>query len=221
MISPNKMIGSLVFRTREALNKNEAFISKMKSYYYSQNCFVNDQFLLWHYPGTNNEISNALLEIGKHPNGSRIKFPSFLNFQPVRQEKQGSDTTIHYNLAIVGSVKSEWLTEQRENEVFEKILRPVYEEFMRQLQGSRYLKNGYGLPGHTYYEIFTTGESSGEIIKRYGDNIDAIEIHNLVVDLKTRLCKSDLETIELENAAVTANIKEILNYKKNDRTNKK
>ena len=213
MISPNKLIGSLVFRTRNALDWNKEFKDNLLSYPYSKNCLVNNHFLLWHYPGTNNEISNALLEIGKHPNGARLKFPSFLNFQPIRQENRGNEVTIFYNIAIVGTVKSTWMTEKREHEVFEKVLRPVYEEFIRQIQACRYFKTDYGKPDHTYYEIFTTGESAGEIIKRYGDNIDAIEIHGMALKLNKNLCKSDFLTIERENAAVTSGIKGILNFR--------
>lgn len=221
MISPNKIIGSIVYRTRIALNKNNTFKSNLQGYYYNPNCLVKDEFSLWHYPGTNNEISNALLLISKHPNGSRVKFPAILNFQPIRQEKHENSITIYYNIAIVGSVKREWTTEQRETQVFDKLLRPIYEEFIRQLQSSGYFITGYGLPSHTYYEIFTTGNASGEIIERYGDCIDAIELHNLALQLNTNLCNREIKRIDEENASVTENISKLLNLKQNDRTNKK
>lgn len=221
MISPNKIIGSLVYRTREAINKNWKVMEKIGGYYYCPNCLVDGHFWLWHYTGTNNEISNILLKIGTHPNGSYVKFPSFLSFQPVRQQKNGNDVTVNYNLAIVGSVNRNWTTEEREHQVFEKLLRPVYEEFMKQVQACKYFKKGYGMPAHTYYEIFTTGEASGEIIKRYGDCIDAIEIHNLILELNTNLCTSDLIQIERENDLASSGAINLLNLKPNVRTNKK
>ncbi len=39
MISPNKLIGSAVFRTMEALNGNTAFIEGARQYEFWPNCF--------------------------------------------------------------------------------------------------------------------------------------------------------------------------------------
>lgn len=210
MISPNKIIGSLVFRTREALNKNHEFLSNILGYAYGDNFLVKGKFSLWHYPGTGNEISNELLSIGKHPQGIRVKFPSILNFQPIRQDKIGDSVDINYNIAIVCLVNNIWTTQKREEEVFEHILRPIYEEFIRQIQLCNYFILDYGIPPHTYYEIFTTGDSVGDMIRKYGDCIDAIELHGLKLHLNTRLCKSDIALIEDENKKVTQLIYEIL-----------
>lgn len=224
MISPNKIIGSLVYRTRKALNENERFKSELKHYLYSKSCYVEGiGFLLWYYPGTNNEISNALLEIGKHPKGARLKFPAIFNFQPIRQEKREGRTTIHYNLAIVGAVKSGWMTQERESQVFEYLIRPIYEEFLNQVANCGFFDTDYGIPPHTCYEIFTTGESAGEIIKRYGDNIDAIELHDLALTLKPNLCSGAVQMIDSENGMAYENVQKVLtyNYSKNDWTDKK
>ena len=212
MISPNKIIGSIVYRTRESLNRDSDFIGKLGSYYYSRNCYVKNSFTLWHYPGTNNEISNILLEIGQHRNGSYLKFPAILNFQPVRQEKRGNSTTLFYNLAIVGSVNPKWTTEQREHEVFEKLLRPIYSSFMNEIQRCGYFNFGYGLPSHSYYEVFTTGDATGGIIEKYGDAIDAIEIHNLSLEVK-QICNRDIAKIDNENSNVTQIALDLLKLK--------
>lgn len=209
MISPNKLIGSLVYRTRAALNGNQAFKKELAQYTYSPNCLVDDEFLFWHYPGTHNEISRNLLEIGKHVNGSRVKFPAILNFQAIRQEKSGEDVKLVYNLAIVGSVLSEWTTEQREVQVFDRLLRPIYVEFMSQIQKAGYFHLNYGNPPHTYYEIFTTGNDE-RIMNRYGEFVDAIELHNLTLKLRVNLCKRDYARIETENALVTKDINNLL-----------
>lgn len=220
IVSPNKIIGSLIYRTRKGLNGNSGFVKSMLDYEYSGNLFVNNEFSLWHYPGTNNEISNILLGISKHPKGALVKFPSIFNFHPIRQEKR-EDITLHYNLAIVCLVDSTWTTEQRESQVFDRVLRPIYEEFMKQVELCNYFIKGYGNIPHTYYEIFTTGGNAGEIMDRYGDYIDAIEIHDLTVTLNSRLCQRDLILMEEENNLVTSHVSELLNSKKNDRTNRK
>lgn len=211
MISPNKIIGSLVYRTRQALNNNPAFIAALHEYMYSPNCLVDHCFSFWHYPGTPNEISAALLKIGEHVNGSLLKFPAVLNFQTIRQEKKAGTTTVSYNLAIVGSVQSEWTTEQRETQVFDRLLRPIYEEFMNQVARSNYFLLPYGGAPHACYEVFTTGSNSSELINRYGDYIDAIELHNLTLTLRPTLCARDQKTIETENLLVTENINNLSN----------
>lgn len=211
IVSPNKIIGSLVYRTREALCENSNFIENLRKYDYHKNFLIKGKMSLWHYPGTNNEISNALLDIGKHPKGVRLKFPSILNFQSIRQDKSSESVRISYNLAIVCIVRSEWTTEQREKQVFDCVLRPIYEEFINQINLCNYFQKDYGIPEHTYYEIFTTGGNSNEIANRYGDYIDAIELHNLSLRLNPRLCMRDFDVIEKENELVTSNIKNILN----------
>lgn len=207
MISANAIIGSLVYRTREALNKNEKFMRNIQRYSFVDNCVVNGKLNLWHYPGTMNEIADVLLQLGKHRKGGYVKFPSVLNFQNIKQEK-GGETILHYNLAIVGSVRSEWLTEERESQTFDLVLRPVYDEFLKQISMSGYFNIDYGTPPHTCYEVFTTGDSNGVMLERYGDNIDAIELHDLRLELKPSLC--NVSTINSENKLVLKGFENLL-----------
>ena len=195
MISPNKIMGALVYRTREALNKDKTFLANLVNYAYHRNCYDGERFTLWHYPGTGDEISAYLLELDK-VGYHRYKFPAVFNFQPIRQEVS-RNPVVHYNLAIAGSVKSEWLTEQREAELFDNLLRPVYGELMRQIMASPWLLNGYNLPPHDYYEVFTVG--NGNTMKdKYGEYVDAIELHDLAITLRN-LCQKDIDEINKEN----------------------
>lgn len=211
-ISPVKIIGSLVYRTRKALNENSDFMNKAKTYAYANNCIVDDKFSLWHYPGTPSELSAVLNKINEHPNGIRLKYPSFFNFQPVRQNIS-ANRMVSFNLAITASVLSSWLTEERDNEVFDKILRPIYTEFINQVNKCEYFQSGYGDSGHTIYERYTTDSDSGYLVEKYGDYIDAIEIHNISLIISNEICEKHLETIEKENLLVTENFKKILNFK--------
>ncbi len=211
IVSPNKLMGMLVYRTREALGRDREFLAGLQEYVFSPNCHVDGRFLFWHYPGTPNEISNVLLAIGEQVNGARLKFPAVLNYQPVRQRRVQGSTTLYCNLAIVGSVERDWTTQQREAQVFDLLLRPIYREFMRQIELSGYFRTGYGTPPHDYYEVFTTGGNSAEISARYGDYVDAIELHDLELKPSALLCDRDLEVIEEDNENVTKDINLILN----------
>jgi hypothetical protein len=144
--------------------------------------------------------------LNKHRNGYLLKFPSIFNFQSVKQER-GSETTLHYNLAIVAPVRSEWLTQERDEQTFELVLRPIYEEFLRQITLSGYFNLDYGTPPHTCYEVFTTGDNSGIMLERYGDNMDAIELHDLRLELRNSCQK---ETIKRESKMVLKGFERIL-----------
>lgn len=212
IVSPNDIIGSLVYRTREALNKNKQFIDQLAGYYYSPNCLINDKMNLWHFPGTHNEISNVLLKLGEAVNGSYLKFPAILNFHSIRQRIEGTEIEVHYNLAIVGSVKSTWTTQERESQLFRHLLRPIYEEFINQVNMYRYFNLGYGAPSHDYYEVFTTGGNSAQIKDMYGEYVDAIELHDLTIKIKP-ICMRDGVKILKENDLVTENVEELIKMK--------
>lgn len=200
-IAPTKIIGSIVYRTREALRGDSIFLSKLEEYNYHSNCFLNGLFSFWHFPGTGEEISRVVQKLGESNLGC-VKYPSLFNFHPIRQNI-GKETTYTYNLAFVSLTNSEWLTEEREEQVFAPLLRPLYNEFFNQVKRSGYFKLGFGDIPHECYEVFTTGNNQDELIQgRYGDYIDAIEVHNLSLTLK-KLCDKDIERIELENKLVT------------------
>lgn len=203
MISPTQIMGSLVYRTGEALNRNRTFMSGLSAYRYYENCVVDGVFNLWHYPGTYNEISNILLTIGEHPNGSLIKFPAMLNYQASRQERGAKSTIYHYNMAIAASTSGEWTTQERDTNVFEPLLRPVYNEFIRQVKQAEYLSLPYGTPPHNTYEVFTTGDSEGIVAKQYGEHVDALEIHDLALTVKADAACRWEDTIKLENEFFT------------------
>lgn len=207
ILSPNKIIGSLIYRVREALRKDDAFLSGLDRYDYKPSLFHDGKFNFWHYPGTQNEISGTLITLGKGIDGGcDFKYPGLFNFNPVKQIKNGNDLTMLFNLAIVSPVLSEWLTQEREEQVFIPLLRPVYKELIRQIIISKYFILDFGIPKHEYYEVYTTGDTEGKLIERYGDHIDAIEIHNLALTLKN-ICDNQYRKIVEENDLVTENFK--------------
>ncbi len=192
IFSTNRLVGSLVYQTRTALNANKAFMDALTEYKYYPNCLYDDKFHLWHYPGTHEEISHIMVELGKTIEGQRQKFPCIMNFLPVAETIINSGRVqaiqVRLNLAICATTFSEWKTQTRERIVFDKVLRPIYEEFIHQSSRSGYLQNGYGIAAHTKHEIYTTGANAGQIHDRYNEFIDAIEISNLLLTLDPTLC---------------------------------
>lgn len=218
-VSASKLIGAVVQRTMDALNADPAFVEAAKAYELWPNCFQDGKLHLWHYPGTPNEIANVLVNVGKLLKGAALKFPAVLNFHPIRQSLDARGTgrpehRITYNLAIIAPVRKDWLTQDREQFVFEPILRPIYAELIRQIKRFPAFAVGYELP-YDYYEVFTTGGSAETVAQRYGDYIDAIEIHDLTLTLRPTLCDRDLAKLYAEADKVTENISNVLNKQNN------
>lgn len=201
MISANKIIGSLVYGARESLRNDISFLSGLDAYDYKESCFYNGKFNLWHYPATHNELSDILEQLGQSTR--QIKYPAVFNLNPIRQDRSGSDITIYFNLAIIAPVLSEWLTQEREEQVFIPLLRPIYNSLIEQTKKKGYILSR-GFPSHRYYEVFTTGKTGGALLERYGDHLDAIELQNLTLTIG-KLCEKDLGQIEEENRLVTDN----------------
>ena len=57
MISTNKIIGSLVYRTREALEENDEFKEGLLKYPYIDNFLFKDHFHFCHFYGTTYDIA--------------------------------------------------------------------------------------------------------------------------------------------------------------------
>lgn len=191
--STNRLVGAAVYRTRKALNANAAFMKAVAGYEFASNCLYDDAFHMWHFPGTHAEISGVMHQLSKTIEGNKKKFPCVMNFLPVAETvtnpgRGGNLIQIRLNLAICAITSSEWGSQMRELRVFDTVLRPMYGEFIRQISRLPYIQHGYGMPAHTKYEIFTTGASKGQIIDRYDEHIDAIEIVNLLLTLNPALC---------------------------------
>lgn len=212
IVSPNKLVGMLVYRTREALNQNHVFMRNLKNYEYYPNCVVNGKFNLWHYVGTPTEISGSILN-KKSP---LVKFPCILDFKPNTEDYIRFDSIqyirTNFRLAIAASSFSNWTTEQREVEVFEIVLRPVYEEFIRQIRkANNVFEIGFGIPDHRKVEVYTTGNNKDSFVEWYGETIDAIELHNLNLNVTGEMCARYRQEIEDQNSKVTESINQILN----------
>jgi hypothetical protein len=203
MIYPNEIIGSLVYRTREALNKNSAFRQGLNGYPLQPSITDSEGNVnFWHYAGTFAEISEKYLNMADFAS-CRVKFPAVFNYQAVREttDKDGT-VTLEYNLVFVTAVKPEWQTETRTDKVWKPVLSPIYEEFMRQVKRSGFFAlNPGGIP-HTLYRIPTTGRSITENVRLiYADYMDAYQLSGLRLKVRN-ICEKDLLLIASENKKV-------------------
>jgi hypothetical protein len=73
---------------------------------------------------------------------------------------------------------------------FEKVLRPLYSEFMKALEGSKSFNVPYKGFDHTYVENFSFGKRGALDVdgKEIDEKIDVIEIKNLDLTLKPFDC---------------------------------
>lgn len=212
--SSNDIMGSLIFRTAQALNKNQKFMSAIKTYKYWPSIVDNDTFHLWHFPGTQQEISSVFQELGRDSiNGSKLKYPAILSFQGIYERKgvtQGL-TIKQYNLAIVSLVDSKWTTQERENQVYKLVLQPIEEEFIRQVEKCEYLHSPMGDYQYDRIYIPTTGDALNSVTKtKYGDFIDAIDLPNFTLKALNNICTAKSDKIIEESRKVTDEIKNLL-----------
>jgi hypothetical protein len=211
-MTPNEIIGGLVYRVNTALNQNQQFLAAVKDYYYYP-AIVHDQRLhLWHFPGTVQEISQVFQGLSKNTIlGSKLKFPALMNFQPVavQHEFQLGIIQLRYNLAIVTPVLSEWTTQQREAQAYRLVLRPIEDEFIRQIERSGMFWSPVGRYPYVSAYVPTTGRSISSTMKSmYGDFIDAIELPNFTLK-RMNTCNSMRNKIISESKKVTDEIKNL------------
>jgi hypothetical protein len=207
-MTPNEIIGSLIYRTAQALNGNSGFMSAIGKYKYYTTITHNDVFHLWHYPCTGQEVSHVFQYLGKDSmTGAKMKFPSVINYQGVIQEHASGYTTMRFNLAIVAPVLSEWTTQQREEQAYKLVLKPVEDEFIRQITKAAYIQSPVGKFPYTSVYVPTTGQALNSMMKiMYGDFLDAVELPAFTVKVLP-VCKKYEDVIIEENKKVTDEIK--------------
>lgn len=177
-ISPNQIIGSLLYRTRESLRSNPAFVEDAENSFFGANYFAFGKFNLLHMPGTIQEIKNNMFDLDKDQATRKYKFPALLNYEQKNRRSLDGIATIYFSFSFVSLTHKDWLTEERERNVFDPILRPIYREFIRQIKNAEYLKRGLYVNVPSMTEIFTTGSYANTSMVEYNDWLDAIEVRN-------------------------------------------
>lgn len=223
MISHVDIIGALVYRTRQALNKvsngavNSAFYESIyPEYKYRESMFDNNGNVhLWHFPGTQNEITETIEKIGKDALSAMLCFPCIYNYQCV-DETHGlySDESVQidYDLAIAALVDSSWTTQERDRIVHRLILEPIYEEFIRQIRLCGWFQVPLGGLSFRRMKVFTTGSSLHSALRtQYGWYFDTIQLTDLRLRLNVLTCENDIDTILSESEKVTDSLTGIIN----------
>jgi hypothetical protein len=204
IVSPNELIGSIVYRTREALNGNHSYMQGIRKYKYYP-AITNDsgKLQLWHYAGTFEEISEKYVRMNDIES-CRLKFPAIFNYQAVTEDVQNTGLrTLTYNLAFIAPVDPLWGTETREANVWNPVLSGIYAEFLRQIKMSGAFSLPVGEIPHRLHRIPTTGRSAGESVKCiYADYMDAFQISGLRLNVGF-ICEKDLMQIHEENRKVS------------------
>jgi hypothetical protein len=219
MISHVDIIGALVYRTREALNKklpNQAhttfFEDAVKHYKYWEAIFDSaDVMHLWHFAGTQAEILETIEKIGKGSKvGSKLTFPCIFNYQSVVESHGiGANglTRLDYDLVISAPVDSKWTTEERNRTVHKYILEPIFEAFMEQVRKCGWFQLPLEGIQFTRMKVFTTGSSMNTAINtQYGWYFDSIQLTDFSPLLRPSLCEQDVIQREREAEVVTDSV---------------
>jgi hypothetical protein len=202
VISPVKLIGSLVYRTREALNKNPCFPEQIKQYeFYDAITDDEGKIQLWHYPGTVEEISKRYLSYRDFAS-CKLKFPAVFNYQGTSLRKSGGLTTIRFDLVFVAPVDSLWTTVQQDDNVFSPVLRDICAEFFNQVKKHRHFRLPVAGLAYELHEIYLNNTKTAEDVqKTYGEHMNAIQVAGLQLPVAD-ICEKELLSMEEENKKV-------------------
>jgi hypothetical protein len=137
-------------------------------------------------PGHRLEISNRLDAQNKNPAKKYDKFPliAFNEQYGSFPKRRGSITDWTLNIAILAETKSNYHSEERDENVFRPILYPLYEEFLKYLRESGYFfwSGRQSAPPHDPVprKFFGITSKEGNVKYIFNDTLDAIEL----IDLK-------------------------------------
>lgn len=145
--------------------------------------------------GNSQYVKERLTELTQGNRSQEFKFPLIALFVPLTEQRGTAEyhSKAKLRILIACSTDPRWNNEQRKHISFERILRPIYEQFLKNLLADPRVKRPYngGLP-HEYSENYSYGrygayDSTGEKLR---DSIDAINITNLEIIIKNHNCTS-------------------------------
>lgn len=135
--------------------------------------YIANQLMLW---GTGAQAVN--------------KYPIICLRSPI-SETRGTERKVSIDVAILVNTLKNYTNEQREEESFVKVLRPIYELFMDEISKHKMIDSTYsGVLPHSYTENYRYGRlglQGGDDMK-FKDFVDAVEIKNLSIKIKKVKC---------------------------------
>ena len=135
-------------------------------------------------------IREYLLSLKKSSSTAAYRFPVIGLYSPFDERKNNGVVSASVNLILAVNTLVGYTNEQRMEVSFEKVLRPLYSEFMKALEGSKSFNVPYKGFDHTYVENFSFGKRGALDVdgKEIDEKIDAIEIKKLDLTLKEIDC---------------------------------
>ena len=135
-------------------------------------------------------IREYLLSLKKSSSTAAYSFPVIGLYSPFDERKNNGVVSASVNLILAVNTLVGYTNEQRMEVSFEKVLRPLYSEFMKALEGSKSFNVPYKGFDHTYVENFSFGKRGALDVdgKEIDEKIDVIEIKNLDLTLKPFDC---------------------------------
>lgn len=143
------------------------------------------------------EIVDRLKSMNASPDHKDKKYPLialFQDFKVVRGEKLSMYGSASLNIIIATLTQPQYLAEQRYTLNFKPVLYPIYNELLNQLSlhAQFYFKHPIQ---HTEIDRLYWGKEGlyGNNGNIFNDYIDAIEIQNLQVEIKNKICSPHLK----------------------------
>lgn len=135
-------------------------------------------------------IREYLLSLKKSSSTAAYRFPVIGLYSPFDERKNNGVVSASVNLILAVNTLVGYTNEQRMEVSFEKVLRPLYSEFLKALEGSKSFNVPYKGFDHTYVENFSFGKRGALDVdgKEIDEKIDVIEIKNLDLTLKPFDC---------------------------------
>ena len=135
-------------------------------------------------------IREYLLSLKKSSSTAAYRFPVIGLYSPFDERKNNGVVSASVNLILAVNTLVGYTNEQRMEVSFEGVLRPLYSDFMKALEGSKSFNVPYRGFDHTYVENFSFGKRGALDVdgKEIDEKIDVIEIKNLDLTLKPFDC---------------------------------
>lgn len=166
MKSVNDIVREVAGKVAERYGRNVSFL-------FGDWDYIANQLMLW---GTGAQAVN--------------KYPIICLRSPI-SETRGTNREVSIDVAILVNTLKNYTNEQREQESFVKVLRPIYELFMEEINSHKMIKSTYlGVLPHSYTENYRYGRlglQGGDEMK-FKDFVDAVEIKNLSLTIKNVTC---------------------------------
>lgn len=135
------------------------------------------------------EIDNILQSWEKTPANSAVKYPLialFQDFEETRGTATGTMAEVKLELIIATMTKPEYNASQRMCYSFIPILYPIYDQFIKSVYKSGYFfETNKEQIQHTKTDRMFWGKNKAAA---FGDYVDAIQITNLQLKVKTFKC---------------------------------